>query len=415
MNTIIVTGDLTELSPFADAIRSDNNFLLMNQFNDLDAALSYVSDSIIDFVIVDADACGSDGFEFYDKLKKTRPDMIIFFVTAQDNLARIALQKKADYVIFRPFTSDDINDALNRARLLCSRLIKHIRFHTFGRFDMFVNEKAIAFQNAKAKELLAYLVYRNGAMVPSAEIIHKIWENYNGTVGECSNYRMAVMSLCQTLKEHHIEYLFRRTKGNCGISTEKVQCDYFDFLNNVPDAVCDFQGEFMYEYSWAEDAVFRLIERKRFHKSESKEVSASDYKPAPIHSRDFYDYLTLPVAIIQKDPITGIEIPQYANQAFTDLFEYNAKEDINALIRLGVSAYMQVHRDDAALLRQVISSMKPESSICHSFRLRTIKTKRYIKVCANIYHAVEDNISTYYIVYSPPSLNNHCCSIAKDS
>ena len=43
--------------------------------------------------------------------------------------------------------------------------------------------------------------------------------------------------------------------NNFRINPEVVQCDYYDFLANDPNAVKSFTGEFMGQYSWAEEAI----------------------------------------------------------------------------------------------------------------------------------------------------------------
>ena len=48
--------------------------------------------------------------------------------------------------------------ALNRARLLAKGQAKRVFIRTFGRFDVFIDEKLVKFSNAKSKELLALCV-----------------------------------------------------------------------------------------------------------------------------------------------------------------------------------------------------------------------------------------------------------------
>ena len=44
--------------------------------------------------------------------------------------------------------------------------------------------------------------------------------------------------------------------GNCHIIKEAVSCDYYDFLDAKEGA--HFFGEYMHEYSWAEETSARL-------------------------------------------------------------------------------------------------------------------------------------------------------------
>jgi hypothetical protein len=58
---------------------------------------------------------------------------------------------KADYYVFKPYTKEDVEDVLVRARLLSKRLEKPVFIRTFGNFEVFVDEKPVYFKSAKRK------------------------------------------------------------------------------------------------------------------------------------------------------------------------------------------------------------------------------------------------------------------------
>ena len=49
--------------------------------------------------------------------------------------------------------------------------------------------------------------------------------------------------------------VFVRTRGGYNINPSLLECDYYDYLNNVPYAVRAYQGEYMQQYSWAEERI----------------------------------------------------------------------------------------------------------------------------------------------------------------
>jgi len=57
-------------------------------------------------------------------------------------------------------------------------------------------------------------------------------------------------------KEYRMPGIFISGYGNCHINREKVACDYSEFLDsqNKPQ----FFGEYMQEYSWAEETAAHL-------------------------------------------------------------------------------------------------------------------------------------------------------------
>ncbi len=56
---------------------------------------------------------------------------------------------------------------------------------TFGYFDLFVDERPVMFKSAKAKELLAVLVDRQGGTVTTDQIIGTLWEDRPNDVSRC--------------------------------------------------------------------------------------------------------------------------------------------------------------------------------------------------------------------------------------
>lgn len=163
---------------------------------------------------------------------------------------------KADFYIFKPYSSKDIEDAIYRARLLAVRQRKRIAVRTFGRFDVFAAGRPICFKNAKSKELLALCVDRRGGEVMMDEAIDMLWPErpYDERVKKL--YRKSVLMLNHTLLEYGIEDIFISKRGYCYILPEKFECDYYDFIkqkNRIPPE------EYMFQYPWAEETLASLF------------------------------------------------------------------------------------------------------------------------------------------------------------
>lgn len=56
--------------------------------------------------------------------------------------------------------------------------------------------------------------------------------------------------------------MFIRTRGGYNINPSLFECDYYDYLNNVPYAVRAYQGEYMQQYSWAEERISTFMGTK---------------------------------------------------------------------------------------------------------------------------------------------------------
>mgnify|MGYP002514873065 CR=1 FL=1 len=103
--------------------------------------------------------------------------------------------------------------------------------------------------DAETKELFAFLIDRNGASVTSAEICAKLWEN--GDEQNKQNYiHQLFRDLRQALEGVGADAVFLRNNYTYSIVPEKIDCDYFSYLKTGNPK---FRGEYMSQYSWAEE------------------------------------------------------------------------------------------------------------------------------------------------------------------
>ena len=147
---------------------------------------------------------------------------------------------------------------MERAKLLRRRQCKRIHFHTFGAFDMLVDGEPVHFRSGKAKELMALCVYRDGRPVSIHEIVENLWgENADGT-----GYRRTIKELADTLRDYGAEEMFLRSRGSLRVRMDLADSDFQAFMSGDEDAICQFQGVFMQQDSWAEPMVCTLQEKK---------------------------------------------------------------------------------------------------------------------------------------------------------
>lgn len=138
---------------------------------------------------------------------------------------------------------------------------KKIHIRTFGYFDVFVDDKPIAFRNKKAKELLALLVDRRGGYVSSEEAIGFLWEEESANAVTLSRYRKEALRLKNTLEEYGISDMIESVDGKRRIVPEKVQCDLYDYLAHKEGSEELFCGSYLTNYSWAEKTLGELLNK----------------------------------------------------------------------------------------------------------------------------------------------------------
>jgi len=134
-----------------------------------------------------------------------------------------------------------------------------IYIRTFGYFDVFVDEKPIAFRNKKSKELFALLVDRRGGYVSSEEAISFLWEEEAVNSVTLSRYRKVALRLKNILEEYGISNIVDAVDGKRRIVLEKVQCDLYDYLSEKEEFSQLFKGSYLTNYSWGENTLGELI------------------------------------------------------------------------------------------------------------------------------------------------------------
>lgn len=264
MKTILVDDMLLDLQLFELKCTDMPDFEIVGKFTDPVEAMSYAQSHVVDFAILDIDMPGMNGIELAHRLRQIRSDVIIVFATAHPKFAVDAIRMKADYIIFKPFDREDIADVMERAKLLRQRQRKRIYFHTFGSFEMLMDVAPVRFRSNKAKELMALCVFYGGRSVSIHEMVSALWGEEAAAAPDSTGYRRTIKELTDTLKLYHVEELFVRERGSVRVRMELADSDYQDFLNGSNSACCDFQGEFMRQYSWAESAIFALQEKKEW-------------------------------------------------------------------------------------------------------------------------------------------------------
>ena len=126
-----------------------------------------------------------------------------------------------------------------------------VEVRTFGGFDVFCRGELVSFKRARAKEIMAYLVDRQGSSASRAEIFAALYEDEEYDRSMQKQLDVMIRSLRDTLKEYRMEYIFEMNSGGLRIIPERMSCDLYDFLAEDKKATASYRGEYMSSYSWA--------------------------------------------------------------------------------------------------------------------------------------------------------------------
>ena len=168
----------------------------------------------------------------------------------REKLIKVAARKELDYIIME-------KRAASNARGFVEEKEEEpkVRVQCFGNFEVFWKNKPIIFQLSKAKELFAYLVHRKGASVSMAELAAVLFEDKEDGLSVQSQIRNLVASMRKTFSSLGCPDLFNKSRGYISIKTDLINCDYYSFMNGDSDAINEYSGEYMAQYSWAEFTV----------------------------------------------------------------------------------------------------------------------------------------------------------------
>ena len=129
------------------------------------------------------------------------------------------------------------------------------RLQAFGEFKIFIGESPVKFRYSRTKELLAVLTDRKGAFCSNEMLVAVLWED-EAKPKKTDYLRRLRKDLLDTLDSFGQKDIILCRRGEMALDTSKVQCDYYDFLSGR--ATVPYSGEYMRQYSWAEETNARL-------------------------------------------------------------------------------------------------------------------------------------------------------------
>ena len=226
-------------------------------FSGAKAALEALETKLFDVAFLDIQMPKVNGVALAKKFKEKNPKSNIIFVTGYSEFMMDAFSLDASGYLMKPATADQIRHALDNLRYpIVVSSGPDITVQCFGNFEIFYKGEPIVFKYNKSKEVIAYLVDRNGAVCSNNEVISAIWEddeNHN------SYYRSVLKDIHDTLSAIGCDEVVKRQRAGTCIIQSKIRCDYYDFLAGKPSGINAYHGEYMIQYSWAEETAGELF------------------------------------------------------------------------------------------------------------------------------------------------------------
>ena len=221
-------------------------------FTDAQSALEWLGSHPADIALLDINMPVIDGITLAARIKQLYPRMIVIFLTAYREYSFDAWSVHPSGYLLKPVSQEKLAEEVRHA---CGNVRPpgpaHVRVRTFGNFDVYVDGKPVSFRLAKSKEILAYLVDKQGAGVTRAEIFAAVWEDQPYDRGMQKQLDVYIRSLRETLKDCGAAEIMEMNKGILRVRPDAFTCDAYLFCSGDSDAINSYRGEYMSAYSWA--------------------------------------------------------------------------------------------------------------------------------------------------------------------
>ncbi len=263
MNSLIIDDDLYVVNEMMNILQGYDELGIHRITDSEKEALGVIEKEDVDVVILETKTKNINGVELAKKIKNLKPRINIIFVTNHEEYALEAHKLYVSAFLMKLEVKDNLRIALEHLRYPVNNKKKSkLRIQCFGNFEVFSGKEVVAFKRSKSKELLAYLVDRKGATCTMGELLAVIWEDKPDTDSQRSQLRTLIHDLRITLSELSADEVLKRGHNTLAINAERIQCDYYELLNNEQDIEVQYQGEYMKQYSWAEVTAAELQKRK---------------------------------------------------------------------------------------------------------------------------------------------------------
>lgn len=253
MKIIAVDDEKIALEGLVSSIEKAAQGEEIHGFRSADEALKFAKEQSVDVAFLDIEMRGMDGITLAKQLKAVCHKVNIIFTTGYGEYRGHAFDLHASGYLTKPITPEKIKTEMEELRNPVAHSTDNkLRIKAFGNFEVYVGEKALSFKYNKSKELLAYLVDRNGSLCSNSEIMAVLWEDGESQKNHISYLKNTRADLLTVLNQAGCEDVLERQRASLRIIPEKVNCDYFNYVNQKPSGINAYMGEYMTQYSWAE-------------------------------------------------------------------------------------------------------------------------------------------------------------------
>ena len=258
MIAIAVDDEALMLGALVAAIEVSPDITQVARFSDCEEALAFVKDHPADIAFLDINMRGMGGLALAEAIITACPDCKIVFCTGYEEYAIPAFKLHASGYLMKPISAEDVQVEIDNIKGVRKKE-KLLVVNCFGNFEVYAKDEKLMFKRLKTKELFAFLVDRKGAGMTAKQICAVLFPDDTDDTKNAAYLRQLVMDLKNTLKAVGAETVLCHEIPCYRVDTGLIKCDYISYLETGKP---EFHGEYMTQYSWAEQTCAMLLFNK---------------------------------------------------------------------------------------------------------------------------------------------------------
>ena len=248
MIAIAVDDEALMLGALVAAIEVSPDITEVAKFSDCEEALAFAKNNPADVAFLDINMRGMGGLALAEKIIAVCPGCKIVFCTGYEEYAIPAFKLHASGYLMKPISAEDVQGEIDNIKGVRHKE-KPITVKCFGNFEVYAKNERLVFKRMKSKELLAFLIDRNGAGMTLKQICAVLFPDDSDDTKNVAYLRQLILDLKKTLKSVGAENVLCHDTPCYRVDTNLIKCDYLSYLETGKPA---FLGEYMSQYSWAE-------------------------------------------------------------------------------------------------------------------------------------------------------------------
>ncbi len=230
IRAVVVDDEPLILAEIGDMVRETGLFADVLTFDNPIPALAAFSGLLPDVAFIDIDMPEMDGITLAEQFLRIHPKILIVFITSWNQYAVQAFDLNAQDYILKPIrrerffrTIEKIRGELNSLPIAQS---SSLEIRCFGAFEARIGGVTVKWERAKAEELFAYMLTRNGITLHKEHLLERMWPLYSPE----KSLPILQTAICKIRKVFapvpacvNIEY---RSSKYC-LTVKDAVCDYF--------------------------------------------------------------------------------------------------------------------------------------------------------------------------------------------